>query len=103
MGVNPLHLWFTIPVPVCQPGVLQNCLDYLINPSDLSEAKAKKDYIAFARYKKINEQRVLWQLVNIAAPIALVFIVAVIYQWRRKRKIHISNDKDLLIYPCLVL
>lgn len=86
MGVNPYTYGTQYQYQFANREFLQNCLDYLINPSDLSEAKAKDYTLRLLDTKKINEQRTLWQLVNIAAPIALVFIVAVIYQWRRKRK-----------------
>ncbi len=86
MGVNPYTYGTQYQYQFANREFLQNCLDYLINPSDLSEAKAKDYTLRLLDTKKINEQRSLWQLVNIAAPVALVFIVAVIYQWRRKRK-----------------
>lgn len=86
MGVNPYTYGTQYQYQFANRDFLQNCLDYLLNPSDLSEAKAKDYTLRLLDGKKINEQRTLWQLVNIAVPVLLVFIVAVIYQWRRKRK-----------------
>ncbi len=86
MGVNPYTYGSQYQYQFANREFLQNCLDYLINPSDLSEAKAKDYTLRLLDSKKINEQRTLWQLVNIAVPVLLVFIVALIYQWRRKRK-----------------
>jgi ABC-2 type transport system permease protein len=86
MGVNPYTYGTQYQYQFANREFLQNCLDYLVNPSDLSEAKAKDYTLRLLDTKKINEQRTLWQLINIAVPVLLVFIVALIYQWRRKRK-----------------
>jgi ABC-2 type transport system permease protein len=86
MGMNPYTYGTQYQYQFANREFLQNCLDYLINPSDLLEAKAKDYTLRLLDSKKINEQRTFWQLINIAIPVLLVFIVAVIYQWRRKRK-----------------
>jgi ABC-2 type transport system permease protein len=86
MGVNPFTIGSQYEFQPANKEFLQNCLDYLINSSGLAETKAKDYKLRLLDTKKINEQRTLWQLVNIAIPVLLVFIVAVIYQWWRKRK-----------------
>lgn len=86
MGVNPYTYGSQYQYQFANRDFLQNCLEYLINPSDLSEAKAKDYTLRLLDGKKINEQRTLWQIVNIAVPALLIFLVAVIYQWRRKIK-----------------
>ena len=65
---------------------LQNCLDYLVNQSGLSEAKAKDYTLRLLDKKKVDDQRTTWQLINIAVPILLLVLFALIYQWQRKRK-----------------
>jgi gliding-associated putative ABC transporter substrate-binding component GldG len=86
MGINPFTFGSQYQYQFANKDFLQNCLDYLINPSGLSEAKAKDYTLRLLDTKKLEEQKTIWQLINIAAPILLVFIFAVIYQWRRKRK-----------------
>lgn len=86
MGINPFTIGSQYAFQPANSEFLKNCLDYLINSSGLSEAKAKDYTLRLLDTKKINEQRSFWQLINIAVPVALVFIVALIYQWRRKRK-----------------
>ncbi len=86
MGMNPYTYGSQYQYQFANREFLQNCLDYLINPSGLAEAKAKDYTLRLLDSKKINDQRTLWQLINIALPIALVFLFAIIYQWRRKRK-----------------
>ncbi len=86
MGMNPYTYGTQYQYQFANKEFLQNCLDYLINPSGLSEAKAKDYTLRLLDTKKLNEQKTTWQLINIAAPVLLIFIFAIIYQWRRKRK-----------------
>jgi ABC-2 type transport system permease protein len=86
MGMNPFTYGSKYQYQFANKDFLQNCLDYLVNPSDLSEAKAKDYTLRLLDTKKITAEKTMWQLVNIAVPILLVFLFAIIYQWRRKRK-----------------
>lgn len=86
MGVNPLTVGSQHEYQFANRDFLQNCLDYLINPSGLAEVKAKDYTLRLLDPKKMAAQRGAWQIVNIAAPILLVFLFAVIYQLLRKRK-----------------
>jgi len=60
--------------------------EYLANKKNILDAKAKDYTLRLLDVKKVEEQRSLWQVINILVPIAIVFLFAVIYQWRRKRK-----------------
>ena len=62
------------------------CAVYLANKSNLLDAKAKDYTLRLLDVKKVEDQRSLWQIINIVAPIALVCLFAVAYQWWRKRK-----------------
>lgn len=86
MGMNPYTYGTQSEFPFANRDFLQNCLDYLINENGLSEAKAK-DYTArLLDTKKVNSEKGFWQLINIAAPIAIVIFFALLFQWLRKRK-----------------
>jgi len=86
MGINPYTYGTQYQYQFANKDFLQNCLDYLINPYGLTEAKAKDYTLRLLDVKKIEEQRSLWQVINIAGPIVLIFLFALFYQWRRKRK-----------------
>lgn len=86
MGVNPYTYGSQYQYEFANKDFLQNCLDYLINPSGLAEAKAKDYTLRLLDTKKITEQKATWQLINIAVPVLLVFLFAIVYQWRCKRK-----------------
>ena len=63
-----------------------NCIEYLANKKNILDARAKDYTLRLLDVKKVTGQRVLWQVINIAAPILLVCIFAFIYQWWRKKK-----------------
>jgi ABC-2 type transport system permease protein len=86
MGVNPLTVGSQYQYQFANATFLQNCLDYLLNPSNLSEAKAKDYTLRLLDSKKVTANKMMWQLITIALPIALVILFAFIFQWLHKRK-----------------
>jgi gliding motility-associatede transport system auxiliary component len=62
------------------------CTEYLANKNNILEAKGKDYTLRLLDVQKVNEQRTVWQVINIAVPIALVCFFALGYQWYRKRK-----------------
>ena len=54
MGINRYTAGTKYQYQFANKEFLQNCLDYLINPSGLAEAKAKRLHLTFAGYKKDN-------------------------------------------------
>ena len=86
MGLNPYTYGTQREFPFANKDFMQNCMDYLINEGGLSEAKAK-DYVArLLDTKKVGEEKTTWQIINIAAPVILVILFALVFQWNRKRK-----------------
>ena len=61
-------------------------MDYLINENGLSEAKAKDYVLRLLDTKKLEKQKTMWQIINIAIPVLMIIIFAIIFQWRRKIK-----------------
>lgn len=86
MGMNRFTMGSQYEYAFANRDFLQNCLNYLINPSGLLEAKAKDLTLRLLNKKKAEEQRTYWQLINMALPVLLLVIFALIYQWWRKRK-----------------
>ncbi len=86
MGMNPYTFGSQREFAFANRDFLQNCLDYLVNPSGLSEAKAKDYTLRLLDKKKTDAGKMNWQLINIAAPVLLVILFAVLYQFLRKRK-----------------
>jgi len=63
-----------------------NSLEYMLNPSGIFETRSKDFTLRLLDYKKVEEEKLKWQLINIGAPIVLIILFGLIYQSRRKRK-----------------
>ena len=86
MGMNVYTYGTQAQVPFANKDFLQNCLDYLINENGLSDAKAKDYVVRLLDNKKTDQQKTLWQIINIVLPILVVLLFAVVFQWLRKKK-----------------
>lgn len=86
MGMNPYTFGTQREFPFANKEFLQNCLDYLINETGLSEAKAKDYTVRLLDTKKTEEQKTFWQVINIIVPILIILFFALVFQWLRKRK-----------------
>jgi ABC-2 type transport system permease protein len=86
MGMNKYTFGTQREFPFANKEFVQNCLDYLVNENDLSEAKAKDYVVRLLDTKKTEEQKTFWQIINIIVPISIVLLFAIIFQWLRKRK-----------------
>ena len=81
MGVNK----FT-KIQYANREFFQNCLEYLANKDNMLDSRAKDYTLRLLDLRKVEDQKTSWQLINIALPVLVVFLFAVIYQWLRKRK-----------------
>ena len=89
MGMNQYTYGTQREFPFANKEFFQNCLDYLINENDLSEAKAK-DYVArLLNSTKVKEEKSKWQLINIGVPVITVILFAVFFQWFRRKRFSI--------------
>lgn len=73
-------------IPVANRDFLNNCLDELVNNPDISETKNKDIVLRLIDQKKVKEQKMSWQLINIAFPVVLVLLFGWVYQQVRRRK-----------------
>lgn len=86
MGMNQYTYGTQKEFPFANKDFFQNCLDYLINQSGLSEAKAKDYTLRLLDPVKLEDERMEWEVGNILGPILLVLLFGSIYQWWKKRK-----------------
>jgi gliding-associated putative ABC transporter substrate-binding component GldG len=63
-----------------------NSVEYLVNPSNLLETRAKNFTLRLLNPVKVKDQKTTWQFINIALPIAAMLLFGFIYQQIRKRK-----------------
>ncbi len=86
MGMNSFTYGSQYEYRFANKDFLYNCLDYLVDQSGLSEAKAKDYTLNLLNTKKLAAQKTNWQLMNIVAPVLLVILFALFFQWLRRRK-----------------
>lgn len=86
MGFNPFTFGSQREFAFANKDFLQNCLDYLINSSNLSEARAKDYTLRLLDKKKVESGKSTWQVINILVPVILILLFALGYQFIRKRK-----------------
>jgi ABC-2 type transport system permease protein len=65
---------------------LLNSIDYLTSTSNLFEARNKDFVLRLLDKAKVEEQKTMWQFINIALPVLLVIAAGIFFQWQRKRK-----------------
>jgi len=63
-----------------------NCLEYLVNSSNILETRAKDFTLRLLDLKKVKEQKTTWQFINIALPVLIIILFGFIYQQLRRRK-----------------
>ncbi|MEI9945578.1 MAG: gliding motility-associated ABC transporter substrate-binding protein GldG [Chitinophagaceae bacterium] len=73
-------------IPVANREFLLNCVEYLVSDPAISETRNKDIVLRLLDSKKVREQKMKWQLINIALPILLIILAGFIYQQVRKRK-----------------
>jgi ABC-2 type transport system permease protein len=63
-----------------------NCIDYLVSNNGIFQARNKDFTLRLLDKKKTDDQRTMWQLINIAVPIVIILLFGAVYAWRRKQK-----------------
>ncbi|HEY5408688.1 MAG TPA: gliding motility-associated ABC transporter substrate-binding protein GldG [Ginsengibacter sp.] len=86
MGVNSYTVGTQYEYQFANKEFVENCLEYLINNANLSEARAKDYTLRLLDPKLIAEQKTKWQIVNLALPVALIILFGIVYQWWRRKK-----------------
>lgn len=86
MGSNPFTYGTQRDIPFANGSFLENCLEYLVNENNLMEAKSKEYVVRLLDSKKVKQQKLKLQVINIVIPVLLVIVFALLFGWMRKRK-----------------
>ena len=65
---------------------IDNCVEYLVNPSRILETRAKDFTLRMLDPTKVESDRTMWQLINIGLPILLVVLGGYVYQQVRRQR-----------------
>ena len=63
-----------------------NCIEYLIDDSGILETRNKEVKLRMLNSVKVQDEKLKWQLINIALPIALIIILGVAFGFYRRKK-----------------
>ena len=63
-----------------------NCVDYLTSTSGIFESRNKDFTLRLLDKKKVNDEKINWQLLNIVVPIVVIILFGVFYQRIRKNR-----------------
>ena len=65
---------------------LLNCVDYLCDDSELLSIRSKELKLRLLDKKKIQKQRLKWQLINAGVPVLLVIVMGLLLFYFRRKK-----------------
>ena len=85
-GPLPMGFNFYTNYTFANKEFFSNTLEYLVNPSNILQTRAKDFTLRLLNPKKVKEQKPMWQFINIALPVILIIVIAFIYQQARRRK-----------------
>jgi len=86
MGLNKYTVGTNYEYQFANRDLILNCLEYMVNDLGLMETRNKDFVLRVLDTKKVSEQRLTWQIINIVVPLLLVILLGVIYQMVRKMK-----------------
>jgi ABC-2 type transport system permease protein len=69
---------------------INNCVEYLLNPSGILETRAKDYTLRLLDPSKVEQDRPFWQFINVGLPLILVVLGGYLYQLVRRRKYAVS-------------
>lgn len=96
MGVNSFTVGTQYEYQFANRQFVNNCIDYLVNTSDLIQAKSKDYQLRLLDPKKTKEQRGFWEIFNLVLPVLLLLFFGFIYQLFRKRKYTRTTNKSVI-------
>jgi ABC-2 type transport system permease protein len=65
---------------------LVNCVNYLVDDNGIMELRSRELKLRLLNKAMIKEQKIMWEIFNVAGPILLVLISGLLYNYFRKRK-----------------
>jgi ABC-2 type transport system permease protein len=63
-----------------------NCIEYLTDDAQLIETRNKEIKLRLLDKVKAREQKLMWQVLNMALPVVLIAIFGLVYNFIRRRK-----------------
>jgi len=86
MGALPMGMNLFTRYTFANKDFFINCLEYLVNPTDILQTRSKEYTLRLLDRRKVSEEKATWQSINILFPLLIVILCGITYQQLRKRK-----------------
>lgn len=86
MGALPMGMNLFTRYTFANKDFFINCLEYLVNPTDILQTRSKEYTLRLLDRRKVSEEKATWQSINILLPLLIVILCGITYQQLRKRK-----------------
>jgi gliding-associated putative ABC transporter substrate-binding component GldG len=86
MGMNPFTYGSQREFPFANRDFLINALDYMVNENGLSSAKNKNFKLYLLDTKKLKQDDLYWQCLNLFFPVVAIGLISILFYGLRKRK-----------------
>jgi ABC-2 type transport system permease protein len=86
MGLNKYTVGTNYEYQFANRDFILNCLEYMVNDVGIMETRNKDFVLRVLDTKKVSEQKLIWQIINIVIPLLLIIFLGIIYQVIRKMK-----------------
>jgi ABC-2 type transport system permease protein len=64
---------------------LINCMNYLVDDNGLMQIRSREMKLRLLNKSRIRDEKIVWQLINIAGPVIIVVLAGIIYSLARKK------------------
>jgi ABC-2 type transport system permease protein len=89
MGLNMYTVGTQYEYQFANREFLLNCLEFLTNKQSIIQARNKEQILRLLNTSKVENDKLYWQIINIAIPILLIIIYGFLYNIIRKKKFSI--------------
>ncbi|HLP21486.1 MAG TPA: gliding motility-associated ABC transporter substrate-binding protein GldG, partial [Chitinophagales bacterium] len=82
----PLGYYIYTKQQFANKSFILNCIEYLIDDSGILQTRNKEVKMRMLNTVKVNDEKLKWQLINIALPISLIVVLGVAFGFYRRKK-----------------
>ena len=85
-SVYPLGYYMFTRQQFANKSFILNCIEYLVDDSGILQTRNKEVKLRMLNTIKVNDEKLKWQLINIALPIGLIILAGVAFGFYRRKR-----------------
>jgi len=85
-SVYPLGYYMYTKQQFANKDFILNCIEYLVDTNGILETRNKDVKLRMLNPTRVEEERLYWQIVNVAVPIGLIVVFGIAFNYYRRRK-----------------